>query len=189
MDFPDNFNTERCLLFLGSGFSAAATNKRFEHPPVGNGLQREILSEIDEVNADIDLKDAASYAASRGVNLYGLLHDLFVITRLNEDQKTILGKRWRRIYTTNYDDAVEFFEKDSGTGSRRQSFSIDDDRPRKFPSNTVVHLHGYIHACDKKMFFHSLYLIIAHMQSKRRWRAHGGISLKETFKALNGFSL
>ncbi|MFV2054289.1 SIR2 family protein [Aliiroseovarius sp. YM-037] len=158
MQFPEIFDTERCLLFLGSGFSAAATNKRSGSPPVGNGLQKAILSEIEEEHADIDLKDAASYAASRGVNLYGLLHDLFVITGLNEDQKTILGKRWRRIYTTNYDDAVEFFEKDSGTGSRRLSFSIDDDRPRKFPSNTVVHLHGYIHACDKKNVLSQLVL-------------------------------
>lgn len=158
MQFPENFDTERCLLFLGSGFSAAATNKRSGNPPVGNGLQKAILSEIEEEHADIDLKDAASYAVSRGLNLYGLLHDLFVITGLTEDQKTILAKRWRRIYSTNYDDAVEFFEKDGGTGIRRQSFSIDDDRPRKFPSNTMVHLHGYIHACDKKNVLSQLVL-------------------------------
>ena len=158
MDFPLDFDTERCLLFLGSGFSAAAKNKRLEKPPIGGGLQKAILSEIDEENADIDLKDAASYAASRGVNLYELLHDLFVITELNADQRKILSKRWRRIYTTNYDDAVEFFEKDSGTGTRRQSFSIDDDRPRKFPSNAVVHLHGYIHACDRKNVLSQLVL-------------------------------
>lgn len=158
MDFPNNFDTERCLLFLGSGFSAAATNKRSGNPPVGNGLQQAIMSEIDEENEEIDLKDAASYAANRGVNLYGLLHELFVITGLNDDQKTILGKRWRRIYTSNYDDAVEFFEKTTGSGSRRSSFSIDDERPRKIPSNSVVHLHGYIHACDKKNVLSQLVL-------------------------------
>lgn len=158
MPFPYNFDTERCLLFLGSGFSAAATNKRSGNPPVGNGLQKAILSEINVENADIDLKDAASYAATRGVNLFGLLHDLFVITGLNDDQKTILGKRWRRIYTTNYDDAVEFFEKHSGTKSRRQTYSLDDDRPRKFPPNSVVHLHGYIHACDQKNVLSQLVL-------------------------------
>ncbi|GAB5448259.1 MAG: hypothetical protein Gyms2KO_31320 [Gymnodinialimonas sp.] len=116
------------------------------------------MSEIDEDNADIDLKDAASYAANRGVDLYGLLHELFIITELNDDQKTILGKRWRRIYTTNYDDAVEFFEKDIPKKSRRSSFSIDDERPRKFPSNSVVHLHGYIHACDRKNVLSQLVL-------------------------------
>ena len=158
MPFPENFDTERCLLFLGSGFSAAASNKRFGNPPVGNGLQKAILSEINEENEDIDLKDAASYAASRGVNLYGLLHELFVITGLNGDQKAILSKPWRRVYTTNYDDAVEFFEKDRGAGSRRSSFSIEDERPRKFPSNSVVHLHGYIHACDKKNILSQLVL-------------------------------
>ncbi|WP_417818790.1 SIR2 family protein [Tritonibacter scottomollicae] len=158
MPLPENFDTERCLLFLGSGFSAAAKNKRLKHPPVGNGLQKEILSEVDEENADIDLKDAAAYAYSRGVNLYGLLHDLFVITGLNDDQKTILGKPWRRVYTTNYDDAVEFFEKNCSTGNRRSSFSIDDERPRKFPPNSVVHLHGYIHACDKKNILSQLVL-------------------------------
>lgn len=91
MDFPVDYDTERCILFLGSGFSAAAMNKLSGKPPVGDSLQQAILSEIDEENPDIDLKDAASYVAGRGVNLYGLLHDLFVITRLNEDQKTILS--------------------------------------------------------------------------------------------------
>lgn len=157
MDFPINFETERCILFLGSGFSAAANNKRASNPPVGNGLQKEIMHAIGEKNADIDLKDAASYAVNRGLNLYGLLHELFVITKLTDDQKTILSKQWRRVYTTNYDDAVEFFEQEARKETRRSSYSISDDRPRKFPANSVVHLHGYIHACDQKISFPNLF--------------------------------
>lgn len=158
MNFPKDFDTARCVLFLGSGFSASALNKRSSYPPVGNGLQREILSEINEIQTDIDLKDAASYAASRGVNLYGLLHELFVITKLSDDQKLVLSKSWRRIYTTNYDDAVEFFEKSEKGAPKRASYSVNDDRPKKLAANSVVHLHGYIHASTKMAVLSELVL-------------------------------
>lgn len=158
MDFPNEFDTARCVLFLGSGFSASALNKRSDNPPIGDGLLRAILSEIGESQAEIDLKDAASYATGRGLNLYGLLHEIFVIKELNNDHKSILSKPWRRVYTTNYDDAVEFFGKSVSGGIKRNSYSITDVRPKKFAANSVVHLHGYIHACTKDTVLSELVL-------------------------------
>ena len=161
MAFPENFDTQRCILFLGSGFSANAVNKQNTNPPVGEGLKREILSGINEENLNIELKDAATYAAEKGTDIYKLLHDFFVITKLNDDQEDVLKKPWRRIYTTNYDDAVELFDKNHKTNTataKRHSFSIDDAMQRKLPANSIIHLHGYIHACDSKNILSQLVL-------------------------------
>ena len=158
MEFPGNFDTQRCVLFLGSGFSAAAVNKRNENPPLGEGLKHEILSEVNEENLNIELKDAATYAADQGADIYRVLHDLFVITKLNDDQKDVLKKQWRRIYTTNYDDAVELFGNTYTATTKRRSFSIDDDMPRKLPANSIIHLHGYIHTCDRNNILSQLVL-------------------------------
>lgn len=149
MEFPKDFDPTRCVLFLGSGFSASATNKRSECPPVGDGLRDQILAELGGDQEKIDLKDAASYSVNRGVDLYSLLHDLFTITDLSEDQKSVLSQKWRRVYTTNYDDSVEFYEKSTQRHPRRVSFSIEDNRPRKLNADSIIHLHGYIHRCTK----------------------------------------
>lgn len=158
MKFPDDFDPARCVLFLGSGFSASATNKRSERPPVGNALRDKILEELGSDQEEIELKDVASYAVSQGIDLYNLLHELFTITAISEDQKTVLEKKWRRIYTTNYDDTVEFFEKCTNRRPKRYSYSIEDARPRKFSANSVVHLHGYIHLCTKREVLSQLVL-------------------------------
>ncbi|HNR78460.1 MAG TPA: hypothetical protein PKM48_15110, partial [Parvularculaceae bacterium] len=103
-----------CVLFLGSGFSAEATNVQGTRPPIGKALAKEMLAALDphtdeSAYDDHDLKDIATYVKKGGVNIYDLLRDQFTISKISEAQETILGFDWRRIYTTNYDDAVEFF--------------------------------------------------------------------------------
>lgn len=158
MEFPEGFDPTRCVLFLGSGFSASAKNKRRKHPPVGNGLRDQILEEVGSDPEGVDLKDAARFASGKGLDLHGMLHNLFTITELCDDQRTVLSKKWRRIYTTNYDDSVEFFEASSGRKPSRDSYSIEDVRPRKFAADSVVHLHGYIHSCSKQHVLSQLIL-------------------------------
>jgi hypothetical protein len=113
---------------------------------------------MGEVKGDTDLKDVALYANSRGVNMYELLQSLFTITNLTDDQEKVLRKQWRRIYTTNYDDAVEFFGKSDSSHPRRSSYTIADTRPSKLPANSIIHLHGYIHSCTKREVLSQLVL-------------------------------
>lgn len=151
MNFPADFDPTRCILFLGSGFSADAKNKRYKGPPVGNGLRDAILSELELPSDETtDLKDVANYAVNRGVDLHKLLQELYIITAINSDQEAILEKKWRRIYTTNYDDIVEFFDKKSHRHPPRKTFSLEDSRPTKLPPNSIIHLHGYIHSATRK---------------------------------------
>lgn len=148
-EFPRAFDPTRCILFLGSGFSREATNRIGTYPPVGDELRKQIIKEINKPDIDDELKDVSHYAQSLGFDLHGLLNNLFVISKISDDQKNILRQDWKRIYTTNYDDCIERNEIGVDTQRRRKSFSFEDPRPAKIRSGSIIHLHGYIHNCKK----------------------------------------
>lgn len=157
MPFPSDFDPGRCVLFLGSGFSAGANNSNGENPPIGNGLKQKILQELNIPDSDRDLKDVAGYA-SRKIDLYSLLRQQYTITELSQEQLDVLQKKWRRIYTTNYDDTVELHGKITKRHPSRNTYSIENARPTKLPPDSVIHLHGYIHACTSDGVLNQLVL-------------------------------
>jgi len=61
----------------------------------------------------------------------------------------ILKQNWRRIYTTNYDDCVEFYALKNNIKTAMPSFSFEEALPRRLSSRTTVHMHGYIHNCTE----------------------------------------
>lgn len=121
-DFPRGFDPTRSVLFLGSGFSIEATNCINEHLPAGDDLRKKILKSLNDPDLDADLKDVAFYAVQSGLNLSRLLADTFTVKSLSADQEEIAGKKWRRIYTTNYDDAIEFYHKKNKAQASPKSF-------------------------------------------------------------------
>lgn len=158
MQFPTGFDPARCVLFLGSGFTSGATNKVRDEPPIGDGLRRLITSALGTPESTADLKEVAGYAHRKGVGLYKILNEQFTIIDLHSDQVEILKKDWRRIYTTNYDDAVEHYDKKFRIKPARKSFSISDARPTRVLPNSIIHLHGYIHECQEKNVLSQLVL-------------------------------
>lgn len=144
--FPKGFDPSSSILFLGSGFSAEAKNIVGGHPPVGDGLQKKFveLLKLDEAEGS-DLKDLADYAFKNGNNVLQLLRDQYTISQVSDNQKEILRKQWRRIYTTNYDDLVERFHNDNKTNPRPATFSNEDAMPKQIRAGTIIHIHGYIH--------------------------------------------
>ena len=157
-DFPRGFDPTRSVLFLGSGFSIEATNCINEHLPAGDDLRKKILKSLNDPDSDADLKDVAFYAVQSGLNLSRLLADTFTVKSLSADQEEIAGKKWRRIYTTNYDDAIEFYHKKNKAQASPKSFSYEDARPTKIRPQSIVHLHGYIHNCTKENILNQLIL-------------------------------
>ena len=157
--FPDMFDPTSSILFLGSGFSAQATNVAQENLPVGKGLVRKLAKRlgIDEDN-DYDLKDLSTHALNRGENIYSFLNDTFTVNALTDDQCCILSKKWRRIYTTNYDDSVEWYNNNLQVKPSPKSYSIDDILPRKILPRSIIHLHGFIHRCSKENVLDQLIL-------------------------------
>lgn len=104
-----------CLLFLGSGFSVGAYNILDETMPIGGGLAK-ILDDKTGENNEGDLEEASeSYIDKFGeVALAQLLRNIFSVKTPSSGQKEICGCKWRRIYTTNYDNAVEQIMAKSG---------------------------------------------------------------------------
>jgi len=144
--FPTGFDPSSSVLFLGSGFSVEATNIAGEHPPVGNGLREKFLELLKfDMSEEADLKDLAEYAFQAGKDVRSLLSKQFTISKVSENQAAILAKPWRRIYTTNYDDAIECFHKLNHTNPKPTSYSNHDPQANKVRAGSIIHIHGYIH--------------------------------------------
>ena len=101
------------ILFLGSGFSLSSTNIMGENPPSGKGLATHFKNALGlSSDADYSLQVLADeFHAGGRSSLYEEIYNLFHISNLTADQEVILKENWLRIYTTNYDDTVEYYQK------------------------------------------------------------------------------
>jgi hypothetical protein len=63
-----------------------------------------------------------------------------------------LNLPWRRIYTTNYDDTIEFVSPD------RRTFNYDESMPRRIPEGAAIHLHGVIRGANQDNVLQQLVL-------------------------------
>lgn len=153
-----NFDPKSSILFLGSGFSAEATNIAGKRPPIGNKL-RDQFAELLAVEGDYELRDLSDVIAkSPDHDLYQILYNNFTIRSLPESHRSILRQPWRRIYTTNYDDAVEWHFDDEKKSRLPNSYSYKEKTPRYLRSNDIVHLHGYIRKCTRENISEELIL-------------------------------
>ncbi|MGO9006184.1 MAG: SIR2 family NAD-dependent protein deacylase [Beijerinckiaceae bacterium] len=157
MPLPNSLDPASSLLFLGSGFSSIATNIANKNPPVGKGLAEEFEVQLGVGRGELDLKILANEMQFRKeLNLYQTLYSLFTIASLAPEQLEILSRRWLRIFTTNYDDAIEFAYQKNGV--RCPSFSYDDPIPRRIPTGTIVHIHGTIRKANENNVLDQLVL-------------------------------
>jgi hypothetical protein len=158
-EFPHGFDPTNSILFLGAGFSTLATNIIGGNPPTRDELDKHVklLALLPEDDPSTVL-DIATYAAKEGKDLFSLLCNLYTIKSLSPDQTAILSQPWLRIYTTNYDDAVEVFWKSADGDRQRQSYSTQSQVPTQFRPGSVVHLHGYIHECTQDSLLQQLVL-------------------------------
>ncbi|MEZ0481165.1 hypothetical protein [Planococcus sp. SSTMD024] len=135
------------LLFLGAGFSRDATNisnkKMADAVDFSNLLSEEMnldeVGTLDEVT-DLYLQSAPNEREleNRKSNLIREIQNLFYTKEITNYQKEIAKLPWKRIYTTNYDDTVEFaydFKINTYTMNSKQNDILN--------KNCVVHLNGY----------------------------------------------
>ncbi|RYF48792.1 MAG: hypothetical protein EOO38_09375 [Cytophagaceae bacterium] len=136
----DSLDPANSVLFLGSGFSAGATNIGSGKVPAGHPLLLAMAKALDEDPAELDLKSAADEFIDRNdISLFELLYKTFTITDVLPVQRQIVSLPWSRIYTTNYDDIVNVVK-----GPNFPTFTFDEPRPRRLPPAFAVHLHGSI---------------------------------------------
>ena len=140
----DDLYPAESILFLGSGFSRDALNIRNEKLPLGDELKQEFARLLNVDHNLYDLQTLADEANSNDrIDLYQILYELFTVKQLTPRQENILKLNWRRIYTTNYDDAIELYYNKSGIS--KEKFCYFDRKPNKLKSGSIVHLHGMIH--------------------------------------------
>lgn len=135
---------ESAILFLGSGFSLGATNIAGDNPPNGRGLRRHFIEQLQlPEDTDYDLQVLTEeFAEDDAKKLRDELYRIFRIASLDDAQKAILARNWRRIYSTNYDDTVELHRL--GAKALPNAYDISEPVPNKLPHGAVVHLHGSI---------------------------------------------
>ena len=133
------------LLFVGSGFSQGALNKRGSTLLKGRELAKLLSSQVEDLPEDTALDDAAEeFVEVHGESkLIELLGSEFSITEVGSHHLNVARCPWRRIYTTNYDNVVELAGVRVGRPTKPitlsdNAYEQDQSKPQ------CVHLNGYI---------------------------------------------
>ena len=143
-DGIEEFDPESSILLLGSGFSLGATNIANESPPNGKGLRRHFIQKLGlPADTDYDLQVLSEeFAEDNPHMLCSELIKIFRLCALTKAQTAVLNEPWQRIYSTNYDDAVEAHRLNKGAPPT--AFDVSEPIPNKLPHGALVHLHGSI---------------------------------------------
>lgn len=146
------------ILFLGSGFSLGATNIAGGNPPNGSGLRRHFIDTLKlPTDTSYDLQVLTEeFASDDPQKLRDELYQIFRIASVDHAQTAVLDEPWRRIYTTNYDDAVEIHRQSKKLP--RNDYDVSEPMPNRLPQGAVVHLHGSIRLVTPENVLTSLVL-------------------------------
>lgn len=133
------------VLFTGSGFSLDAINITSNSPKVGSVFASMLYKECGINESDGDLRNAAQiYQEEKGESkLIEVLRNEFTIIGTSEDQDLIASLPWKRIYTTNYDNVLEFAAHKAK--KLLSAVTLNDKINQYLDKRTFcVHLNGYI---------------------------------------------
>ena len=145
------------LLFCGAGYAADCLNfDNIEEIGTSGALLtalNEKLEESGHTSGFRDLKNAADeYKEQKGMfSLMTLMKERFSIANVTETMIDIAAFPWDRIYTTNYDDAIE--QALTRAGQPHQCIN-NLERTNSISSNRtpIIHLHGCINKWDTDNF-------------------------------------
>lgn len=135
------------ILFCGAGFSADALSFS-SHAEVGVGVHlleyiNELIRKAGKSVSFRDLKNAADYALQElGINfVMQQLQTRFSLENVSAEMVDIVSFPWEKIYTTNYDNAVELALSRAKINFQplNNLDKVDDILSTKLP---IVHLHG-----------------------------------------------
>lgn len=133
-----------CMLFLGSGFSLDSVNVNHKKLMSAGSLS----DKLDSMSGG-DNEGSLENAAEEFIDNFGeqrlvdFLRKEFTVIEYSTEQETIGKCKWKRIYTTNYDDTMEKIAQKSGRVLTpvTLSSSLQEYRDK---SDTVVHLNGSV---------------------------------------------
>ena len=141
--------TGNSILFLGAGFSVGCTNKDDKEIPIAKKLSRKIC-DLGKFERDDDLAYSADYYLkyNEPTDLIGLLKDCFDVKKIETYHEAIANINWRRVYTTNYDNAYELAA--GKIGKVITPLTLDANPTTYFRSRDIcVHINGAIQTLSK----------------------------------------
>ena len=141
--------TGESILFVGSGFSLGATNSNSSNPEMKRSpdLSTAMLSACGISDEKATLTKASEvFLADKGPDeLVDFLKREFVVSSISPDQEFVTGQKWRRIYTTNYDNVLEYgCAKNHKTSTPVTLSDSYKTHQQKNTKDLIIHLNGYI---------------------------------------------
>src|SRR6056297_366723 len=137
------------ILFVGAGFSLGATNLRNRFLLSGQAIA-DHFSVLSGLSKGMRLEDAAdAYIEMFDVDsLINEIQEEFTAQDVCDYHRMVAALPWKRIYTSNYDNVLEFASR-----MEQQNLTpvtIGDD-VYKIPKNKriCVHLNGYVDGLDR----------------------------------------
>jgi hypothetical protein len=159
MEFPDILGRASAgggVLFCGAGFSADCLNLS-DGSELGTAaallklLNKELESKISRPFKELE-NAADKFKTVRGEGqLLGLLQDRFKVGNITDEMSEIVQFPWDRIYTTNYDNAIQL----ACTKAQRNYKTLNNlERAEDVPGSgmEIVHLHGCLEKWDINNF-------------------------------------
>lgn len=130
------------MLFVGAGTSQLVQNQLGTNVPNGNHLSDLIHDAVSIERRKHSLPAISGYYKKKlgSAKLKQMLEENLISDKISPKLSEFYKKNWRRIYTTNYDDAIEKSRKLGGSIS---SFTFTE-AVRAVPMGAIVHLNGDI---------------------------------------------
>lgn len=129
------------LLFVGAGLSFLARSKNDQPVPDASTLVDLLLENPLKTGSKHPLhRVAGDVVRSKGVDfVYNILSNSFDVVSVDQKLRDLYALPWKRIYTTNYDNAIEVARK----GMPISSLTVDENHANA-QVGTIVHLNGFI---------------------------------------------
>lgn len=130
------------MLFVGSGVGFLSKTADQNTLPNGKALADILHREVDIPPGRHSLQRIAQHAIKKlgPDHILALLKRTLSVNEVDPRLQSIYRAPWQRIYTTNYDDAIELSRRGEVVVS---AFTLSDD-PMSAPQGAICHLNGYI---------------------------------------------
>jgi hypothetical protein len=130
------------VLFVGAGVGFLAQGNRGSLPDAPK-LSNRLLERADDAPSPPALDKVAGYIIRQGKGaefLYNVLTENLKVNSVDDGLALLYRLPWRRIYTTNYDDAIELARH----GHVGVSTCTLESDPATLSPSAIVHLNGYL---------------------------------------------
>jgi hypothetical protein len=129
------------MLFVGAGVSFLTKNAAGDPLPNGDQLKAYLHSETGATKSYPLEKISNYYVRKFGpMKLYDYLTQQFSVTSVNNRLPDLYKLPWCRIYTTNYDNAIENARK----STRSIASFTPSESAKSIPDGAIVHINGFI---------------------------------------------